>query len=114
MMSKTRSRSAAVVAMCLVMVGCANKDFVKPSIAQIDAYIQANPDLPEYDKACIYDGRFEVGIRQSTLEFLLGKPHKLDIVQQPWAVQERWIYKRRGQKVFVVEDKHVVGILEEE
>ncbi len=113
MISRTLSRSAIAVLVCLA-AGCVNKDFVKPSIAEIDAYIQANPDLPEYDKACIYDGRFEVGIRQATLEFLLGKPNKLDIVQQPWAVQERWIYKRRGQKVFVIEDKHVVGILEEE
>jgi hypothetical protein len=55
-----------------------------------------------------------VGIRQSTLEFLLGKPHKLEVVQRPWAVQERWIYKRRGQKVFVIEYEHVVGILENE
>jgi hypothetical protein len=101
-------------ALILVGAACTDKDFVKPSIAEIDAYIQSNPDLPEYDKACIYDGRFEVGIRQSTLEFLLGKPHKLTTVQQPWAVQERWGYKRRGQKVFVIEDKHVVGILEEE
>lgn len=107
----TRSLCLAVV---LVAAGCGSKDFVKPSIAEIDAYIQANPDLPEYDKACIYDGRFEVGIRVNTLEFLLGKAPKIATVQQPWAVQERWIYKRRGQKVFVVEDKHVVGILEEE
>jgi len=106
-------RSACVL-LALAAVGCVDKDFVKPSIAEIDAYIQTNPDLPEYDKACIYDGRFEVGIRQATLEFLLGKPARVDVVQQPWAVQERWIYKRRGQKVFVIEEKHVVGILEEE
>ena len=107
--------TSVVVSLLLAAVlGCTPRDFVKPSIAEIDAYIQAHPDLPEYDKACIYDGRFEVGIRQSTLEFLLGKPHKLQNVQQPWAMQERWIYKRRGQKVFVIEDKHVVGILEEE
>lgn len=108
--------AASSVALCMLMVvvGCGDKDFVKPTIAQIDAYIQENPDLPEYDKACIYDGRFEVGIRQATLEFLLGPPHKLETVQQPWAVQERWIYRRRDQKVFIIEDKHVVGILEEE
>jgi len=100
-------------ALLAAVVGCTRKDFVKPSIAEIDAYIQAHPDLPEYDKACIYDGRFEVGIRQSTLEFLLGEPTEIETVQQPWAVQKRWIYKRRGQKVFVIEDEHVVGILEE-
>jgi hypothetical protein len=107
--------TSSLLALALALLsGCAQGDFIKPSIAQIDAYIQAHPDLPEYDKACIYDGRFEVGIRQATLEFLLGKPHKLNIVQQPWAVQERWIYNRRGQKIFVVEDKHVVGILQQE
>lgn len=113
MASRALIRSV-VLPLLLLAIGCVDKDFVKPSIAEIDAYIQANPDLPEYDKACIYDGRFEVGIRQATLEFLLGKPARLETVQQPWAVQERWVYKRRGQKVFVIEEKHVVGILEEE
>lgn len=113
-MMRPATASSLFAVVLLAVMGCSNKDFVKPTIAEIDAYIQANPDLPEYDKACIYDGRFEVGIRQSTLEFLLGKPHKLEVVQRPWAVQERWIYKRRGQKVFVIEDEHVVGILEKE
>jgi len=104
----------AAAALLVALAGCTQKDFVKPSIAEIDAYIQAHPDLPEYDKACIYDGRFEVGIKQSTLKFLLGEPTEVEVVQQPWAVQERWIYKRRGQRVFVMEDKHVVGIMEKE
>lgn len=103
---------SAVILALVVVSGCMKSDFVKPSISQIDEFIQAHPDLPEHDKACIYDGRFEIGIRQGTLEFLLGPPAKLEIVQQPWAQQEKWIYKRRGQKIFIIEDKHVVGILE--
>jgi hypothetical protein len=102
----------AVVA--LLAAGCTSKDFIKPDQAQIDSYIQANPDLPELDKSCIYDGRFEIGIKQETLHFLLGEPRKLETVQQPWAVQEKWIYKKGGQKIFIMEEKHVVGILEEE
>jgi hypothetical protein len=103
-----------VVACSFVFVGCFDKNFIKPTQAQIDAYVQANPDLPEYDKSCIYDGRFEIGIKQETLKFLLGEPGKIDVVKQPWAVQEKWIYNRRGEKIFVIEDKHVVGILEKE
>lgn len=99
---------------CVAMLGCMGTDFIKPSQAEIDAYIQAHPDLPEYDKSCIYDGRFEIGIKQETLEFLLGEPDKLEIVQQPWAQQEKWIYRKRGQKIFIIEDKHVVGILEKD
>lgn len=105
---------SAAVASVVAVTGCMRSDFIKPSITQIDEYIQANPDLPEHDKASIYDGRFEIGIRQSTLEFLLGPPARLEIVQQPWAQQERWIYRRRGEKIFIIEDKHVVGILETE
>jgi hypothetical protein len=104
-------RSALLAVFFLLVAGCAS-DFVKQNQTQIDAYIQAHPDLPEYDKQCIYDGRFEIGIKQETLEFMLGKPPKLETIKQPWAVQERWIYSRKGQKIFVIEDKHVVGILE--
>ena len=96
-----------------LVAGCVvTKDFIKPSQEQIDAYIQEHPDLPEIDKSCIYDGRFEIGIKQETLYFLLGEPFKMEKVQQPWALQEKWIYKKRDQKIFILEDKHVVGILE--
>lgn len=99
----------------LFVAGCSNsKSFIKPDQAQIDAYIQANPDLPELDKSCIYDGRFEIGITQETLLFLLGEPVKKETEQQKWAVQEKYIYKKGNQKVFIIEDKHVVGILEED
>jgi hypothetical protein len=95
--------------------GCAgSKDFIKPSQEEIDAYIKEHPDLPELDKSCIYDGRFEIGIKQETLYFLLGEPYKQEKVQQPWALQEKWIYKKRNHKIFILEDKHVVGILEDE
>jgi len=106
--------SALLVCVSLIGVSCMKSDFVKPNIDQIDAYIQQHPDLPEYDKACIYDGRFEIGIRESTLQFLLGEPWKKEIIKQPWATQEKWIYKRRGQKIFIIEDAHVVGILEKD
>jgi hypothetical protein len=99
----------------LMMAGCGgSKDFIKPNQAQIDTYIQSHPDLPELDKTCIYDGRFEIGVTQETLLFLLGEPAKSLTVKQPWAVQEKLYYKRGNQKVFIIEDKHVVGILEEE
>jgi hypothetical protein len=95
------------------IAGCAgSKDFIKPSQEEIDSYIQTHPDMPELDKSCIYDGRFEIGIKQETLYFLLGEPLKQEKVQQPWALQEKWTYKKRDSKVFIIEDKHVVGILE--
>ncbi len=100
-------------AAALFLAGCTStKDFIKPTQAEIDAYIQAHPDLPEVDKSCIYDGRFEIGIKQETLYFLLGEPLKREKIQQPWALQEKWTYRKRQQKIFIIEDKHVVGILE--
>jgi hypothetical protein len=110
----TRLMLSLLAAACIAVLGCASKSFIKPNQAQIDAYVQANPELPEYDKSCIYDGRFEIGIKQETLKFLLGEPSKIEMVQQPWATQEKWIYNRRGEKIFIIEDKHVVGILEKE
>jgi hypothetical protein len=91
-----------------------SKELIKPSPEEIDAYIQSHPDLPQWDKQCILDGRFEMGIKQETLHFLLGEPDKLEIIQQPWATQEKWVYKRGGEKIFFIEDKHVVGILEKD
>jgi hypothetical protein len=96
----------------LLMMGCMAKDFLKPSQDQIDKYVQANPDLPELDKACIYDGRFEVGMRVETVRFLLGEPKTLEIIQQPWAKQEKWTYKSGNLKVFYMESNGVVGIEE--
>ena len=102
------------VTLVLLMVGAGcMKAVVKPDIKRIDLYIQSNPDLPELDKQCIYDGRFEVGLRMETIKFLLGEPKKVEIVQQPWAVQQNWIYTRGGKKVFIIEDKHVLGILQD-
>jgi hypothetical protein len=102
---------AAVLA--LVAGGCSSsKDFVKPDQAQIDAYIQAHPDLPELDKACILDGRFEIGMKRETVRFLLGEPKEVIPVKQPWAMQEKWIYKKGNHKIFYMEDDGVVGIEE--
>lgn len=98
----------------IVLAGCSQKSFIKPDQKQIDAYIQAHADLAELDKSCIYDGRFEIGITQETLLFLLGEPVKKEVTPQKWAQQEKYFYKKGNQKVFVIEDKHVVGILEEE
>jgi hypothetical protein len=100
------------VIFALVMAGCMAKDFLKPNQDQIDAYIQNNPDLPELDKACIVDGRFEVGMKNETVRFLLGDPIKLEYVQQPWAKQEKWTYRRGNFKVFYMESGGVVGIEE--
>ncbi len=96
------------------IAGCGSSELIKPDQVQIDQYIQSHPDLPELDKSCIMDGRFEIGIKQETLFFLLGQPPVVEKVQQPWALQEKWIYKKGNHKIFIIEDKHVVGILEQD
>jgi hypothetical protein len=93
--------------------GCFTNNFIKPKQTDIDTYVKDNPDLPELDKSCLYDGRFEVGMKQETVRFLLGEPKKLEPVSQPWGMQERWIYKRGNNKIFYMEDKGVVAIMEE-
>lgn len=92
--------------------GCYNNSFIQPDQDTIDQYVKTHPDLNELDKACIYDGRFEVGMGQETVRFLLGEPKEMQIIQQPWAKQEKWIYKHGGEKIFYMEDKGVVGIEE--
>ncbi len=110
---KFRVLSVALILGSILIAGCSN-NFIRPDQASIDAYIQGNPDLPELDKSCIYDGRFEIGMLQETVRFLLGEAKNVQTVQQPWALQEHWSYKKGNVKVFIMEDKHVVGIIEKD
>jgi hypothetical protein len=103
---------ALLLCLCLFAAQCLST-FIKPKQEDIDQYVQAHPDLPELDKSCIYDGRFEIGMKQETVLFLLGNPNKIEIVKQPWATQENWVYKKAGIKTFILEEKHVVGILKQ-
>jgi len=118
MMSKILKKVSLTVLLtaAVVFVGCGgSKDLIKPNQAEIDAYLQAHPDLPATDQSCIADGRFEIGMLAETVRFLLGDPDPkmVEQVKQPWAMQERWNYKK-GRKsktnMFTIEDKHVVAI----
>ena len=111
-MTRIILKYGVLLCICLFGTQCFFSSFVKPKQEDVDQYIQAHPDMPELDKSCIYDGRFEIGMLQETLVFLLGEPKTKETVKQPWAMQEKWTYQRKGEKVFVIEDKHVVGILE--
>jgi len=115
MMSKSLKRVslAVLLAVAVVFVGCGgSKDLIRPSQAEMDAYLQSHPDLPATDQSCIADGRFEIGMLAETVRFLLGDPDPkmVEHVKQPWAAQEHWKYKKGKTRLFVIEDKHVVGI----
>jgi len=101
---------AAVLLAGLVFSGCASKELLRPKQNEIDAYLAANPDLPAVDQACIDDGRFEIGMRATTVRFLLGEPKTIEHVKQPWAQQEHWTYIKGKRRIFFIEGKHVVGI----
>ncbi len=109
-------RSLLSIALCSVVLltgGCAAFKKVDPTIEQRDSFIQTHPDVSELDKTCVYDNRFEVGILQETVRFLLGEPLKIEIVHQPWATQENWIYRHNGKMTFIIEENRVVGILQD-
>jgi hypothetical protein len=114
-MSKTLKRFsvAALLAAAVVFAACESKELIRPKQSDVDAYLQAHPDLPATDQSCIADGRFEIGMLAETVRFLLGEPKVVEQVRQPWAQQEHWNYKK-GRKSknsqFIIEDKHVVGI----
>lgn len=101
-----------LAACCCCLCLCGGTQFIKKSPDQIDKYLQDHPDLPITDKTCLEDGRFEIGIQQETLLFLLGEPSQKRIIKQKWAKQEEWVYRSAGKKTFIIEDNHVVGILE--
>ncbi len=92
--------------------GCCYKKMIIPKQPAIEAYIKDYPDLPELDKACIYESRFEVGMRAATVRFLLGEPDELSILTGPWGNQERWVYRQCGERIFYMEGAIVVGMEE--
>ena len=96
----------------ILLLGCTNRDLLQRDRAEIDAYIAQNPDLSSIDIRCLQQGVFEIGIHQETVRFLLGEPNSVEMVRQPWAMQEHWSYRRGSRKVFIIEDRHVVGISE--
>jgi hypothetical protein len=103
--------AAAVLAAAVLIAGCAGKkDLIRPKQSDIDAFLLANPDLPAVDQSCIEDGRFEIGMLASTVRFMLGEPKIIEQVNQPWAKQEHWRYGKGKVRLFVIEDRHVVGI----
>ncbi|MDR2591627.1 MAG: hypothetical protein LBC59_02330 [Chitinispirillales bacterium] len=113
MMSKSLRRAslAVLLAAAVVFVGCGgSKELIRPKQSEIDAYLQSHPDLPATDQSCIADGRFEIGMLAETVRFLMGEPKLVEQVKQPWAMQEHWRYKKGKVRLFVIEDKHVVGI----
>ena len=106
-------KSSILLGMLIAASGCYNKQFIKPNTAQIENYMSQHSDLSSLDKSCIEEGRFEVGMGQDAVRFLLGEPKKIEIVQQPWAKQEKWVYVHgRDKKEFYMEDKGVVAIEE--
>jgi hypothetical protein len=106
---------AAVIIAAVVFSGCSGtRELIRPPQSAIDAYLASHPDLPAVDRACIDEGRFEIGMLASTVRFLLREPTSIEHVRQPWAQQEVWRYgKSKGKgkvRIFYIEGRHVVGI----
>ncbi len=68
----------------LIALGCClcsgEKQFVRKSPEEIDKYLVEHPDLPATDKECLESGRFQIGVQQQTVLFLLGEPAKKETV----------------------------------
>jgi hypothetical protein len=78
---------------------------------EIDDFIKAYPECTEIDKACLESGEVKMSVSIDVVHFLLGKPTKIEIDNQPWGEQKRLHYKGRADfKVLIFQDKRVVGI----
>jgi len=108
---KTVVFALVICALC-VSLASAKSLSLKVSNEKIDAYIAKNPDLPDFDKSCLMNGDFEVGIKAETLKLMLGEPKKVMKIKQPWGEQEEWFYKLDGKLYFTIEKGGVVGIEE--
>ena len=70
---------------------------------EMNVYIEQHPEMSEFDKACILNGDFKVGMNAETVRFLLGEPNDVQQVTQPWGKQFIWTYKNAGKKIFTLE-----------
>lgn len=107
-----KSLVITAIAASLFLSSCGKEVYVKPSPTEVDTYMAQNPTLPDFDKACLLNGNFKVGMQAETVRFMLGEPKEIKTVKQAWATQEEWLYKKGGKKVFIIEDGGVVGIEE--
>jgi hypothetical protein len=100
-----------IIVNLLISINCHKRDFVKPSQDEIDEYVPSlPPDLVNPDEEIIEsDGRFEIGMRKEDIVKILGKPDKIESIEQPWAEQEKWTYKK-DKYIFFIEDGGIVGI----
>ncbi len=101
-----------IAAVTVTFMGCAGSNYIKPSQQEVDQFL-AQSSVPDFDKACLLDGTYKVGMRARTLRFMMGEPKSSETVKQPWATQEVWFYKKGGKKWFTIEDGGVVGIEQE-
>jgi hypothetical protein len=102
-----------ILAISLFMLqSCYKETVVKANPTEIETYIQQNPNLDDLDKDCLYNGNIKIGIKATTLQFMLGEPKSVEVVEQPWGTQEEWYYKNGGKKKFIIEDGGIVGIEE--
>ena len=109
---KRLSLLAFIICAILISFATAKNMSLKLSGTAIDEYIAQNPDLPDFDKACLMSGEYRVGIQAGTLKLLLGEPRKVSRIKQPWGEQEEWFYKVDGNMYFIIENGGVVGIEE--
>ncbi len=102
-----------LISALFLLIGCGGGALTRPPQSEIDTFLEQNEDLSPTDRQVIHSGRFDIGISQKTLQFLLGEPNEIETVRQPWGKQQHWIYGRgKGHKVFILEGDNVVGIRE--
>ena len=94
----------------LLFTSCGKTTYVQPSPTEIDTYISQTENIPDFDKACLMNGTFKVGMMAATVRFMLGEPKEILTVEKAWATQQEWLYKKGGKKIFTIEDNGVVGI----
>ncbi len=94
----------------LLLTSCGKTTYVQPTPTEIDHFISQTKDLPDFDKNCLMNGTFKVGLQAETVRFMLGEPKEIITVEKAWATQQEWVYKKGGRKVFTIEDGGVVGI----
>jgi len=105
--------SLIAVIFCTLFVSSATAITLNVSIphAKIDEFFARNPNLPDFDRASVMNGEFNIGIRTETLVFMFGEPRSKRTIRQPWATQEEWNYRiNRDNLFFTIENGGVVGI----
>jgi hypothetical protein len=73
-----------------------------------------NPNLPELDKECLFNGCYRMGMKHETVNVMLGLPKKCDTVFNLQNKEFKWTYLIDSVQIIFTISDNLVSLIEED